>query len=185
MNYGKTETDKETFLRVDRLWSPEATTAERVEALRQPSWQLQQAALWALGAYPDAAAVPAIGDLLDDQDGMDVYGAPDHWEYRHADPTVQEAWRCRFRVKQAACGALGGIGAVAGAGSLGDRWITRLEHYACNPSDDYAVRAEACRALGKLRLPGSREALEKAAADGELCTATEARKALATLDMAM
>jgi len=181
MNYQKTQTDLPTFLHLDHLWSPQTTTAERLAALRTPSWQVQQAALWTLAAHPDLAALPAIEQLLDEQDNTDLYGTPDHWDYHHPQTAVEEAWRCRYRVKQAACYALASIGATAGPATLGANLIARLEHYATSQTDDYAVRAEACRALGKLRLPSSRQALRQASGDGEWCTATEARKALASL----
>ncbi len=181
MSYEKTATDLTTFLRIDRMWSPQATTAERVAGMQSPSWQVQQAALWALAAFPDVTALPAVARVLDEQDRTDIYGAPEPWDYHHADVAVEEAWRCRFRVKQAACYALGSIGAAAGPAALGEALLARLEGYAGSQADDYAVRAEACRALGLQRAPHSRAVLQQAAQDGEWCTATEARKALARL----
>ncbi len=171
--------DSQTFRNIDRLFDSSTPTAAVIAALAASDWQIQQAACLALSHRPDPAAVETVMQLLDAQDRMDVYGAPDNWTLDGAaDDTAREIWRCRFRVKQAACLALGSIGGRFGHGAVSPVALARLMHYATNDGDDYAVRAAACQALGLIRAPSARTALGKAAADGEWCTRTEAIKAL-------
>ena len=183
MTYAPTRTDLSTFLALDRLFADGAPLSDLLAALDSDQWQLQQGALWALASRVSSGDAPGIAAavlrILDAQDAMGVYAAPDPWEYRDSDPGKTEEHRCRFRVKQAACMALGAAAAALPADDpLVDRIASRLERYAVAMEDDYAVRAECCRALGRLALPRSRPVLEQAACDGEWCTATEASKAL-------
>ena len=182
MKYSPTRTDFATFATIDRLLAPAAPQAEIKAALGSDQWQVQQAALWAVAARPDAAFADAVFALLDEQDSLAIYGSKDHWTYEDADPVRQEEHRCRFRVLQAGVMALAAIAARLDAGDPARaRAVARIEHYATSMADDYAVRAEACRALGALAAPSSRHVLELASNDGEWCTATEAKKSLARL----
>jgi HEAT repeat protein len=175
-------TDLPTFVRIDRFFDPATPLDDLLAALTDDNWQIQQAALQALGQRPDVRAVPAIVALLDRQDALPLYGAPDQWSLDGApDADTKEIWRCRFRVKQAACHALGAIGAAHGAAALGAKALERLATYATSQKDDYCTRAAACQSLGRCRAAAARPALELAAQDGEWCTKTEAGKALAAL----
>ncbi|MGI6496638.1 MAG: hypothetical protein ACOX5G_11260 [Kiritimatiellia bacterium] len=190
MTYSPTRTDLATFRSLDRLFAPDAPLEGLLAALDADQWQLQQGALWALAGRMErplphdtlAAIAEAVLALLDDQDGRGVYAAPSPKDYRGADPAKTEEHRCRFRVKQAACMALAPAAMALPPGNpLHERAVARLERYAVDLAEDYAVRAECCRALGRIALPRSRGTLEQASTDGEWCTATEARKALARL----
>jgi len=177
--YSGTRTDLTTFLTIDRLLGPTVSTDELVAALAADNWQVQQMALWALAERGDIDTATPILGTLDAQDAMDVYGSPDQWAFDGVDDIdTRETWRCRFRVKQAACQALGRIGERHGPAALGARVIDRLARYARSQDEDYVVRAAACQALRGCRATAAREALETAATDTEWCTATEARKAL-------
>lgn len=189
MKYSPTLTDLQTFLAMDSLLAPDTPVEGLVAALGSSQWQLQQAALWSIatrfaapGALAPAPVATAVLDLLDEQDSLAIYGSADHWKFEDPDPTVQEEHRCRFRVKQAAVMALAALALrMDGGDPLRATAIERIERYATSMADDYAVRAEACRALGAIASPSSRATLERAAADGEWCTATEAAKSLSRL----
>lgn len=164
--------------RVDRLLDSETPPEELVAALDDHNWQAQQAALQAIGRRRVREAVPAILCLLERQDRLDIYGAPEHLSLDGApDPATRDTWRCRFRVKQAACHALGAIGLVHGGAA-----VERLASYARSRAEDFCVRAAACQALGHMRAAAARDALLAASRDEEWCTATEATKALAVID---
>ncbi len=176
------KTDLATFLLIDRLHAPETPMDDLFAALDHDEWQVRQAALGAIARRPAAAAIAPILSLLDDQDSRDLYGAPNHWDVDGApDEATTEDWRCRFRLKQAACLALGAIAAEIGPETLGETAIRRLAHYATSQDDDYTVRAAACKALSKVGKanPIARDALTAASTDGEWCTRTEAAMALA------
>lgn len=183
MNYSPTRTDLETFLAIDTLLSPTASIAELASALECDQWQLQQAALWSIAeTHRDPVLIDAVIATLDSQDKLRIYEGKDHWTYEDADPVAQEEHRCRYRVKQAAVMALAAIAAPLPADDPRRTAATRrIESYATSMADDYAVRAEACRALGLLASPASRATLEQASTDGEWCTATEAAKSLKKL----
>lgn len=183
MKYSPTRTDMGVFLAIDRLLSPAAAAPELAAALESDQWQLQQAALWSIAtSHRDPALLDAVTATLDAQDKLRIYEGRDHWTYEDDDPVAQEEHRCRYRVKQAAVMALAAVAAtLAATDPRRARATARIEPYATSMADDYAVRAEACRALGLLASPSSRATLEKASADGEWCTATEAAKALARL----
>lgn len=173
-------TDLPTLERIDGLFAPETPLEELLGALEDENWQIVQAACQAIGERREVGAVAALLDVLKRQDELDLYGAPDMWSLEDApDEATREVWRCRFRVKQAACHALGKIGEEHGAEALGAAVIRHLAGYATDDDEDYVVRAAACRALGQIGAPEARTALEPAAGDGEWCTRTEARKALA------
>ncbi len=179
MSYTKTRHDLRTFLDMDGFWSDHTPVQDLIDALAANNWQVQQAALLALGDRAATNAVPAILQLLDDQDHLDVYGAPNVWDLDgSADTATTEIWRCRYRVKQAACRALAAIVAVHASDTLGPEALRRLEHYAVSQDDDYPVRVAACEALAQIADPHSRNVLKQAAADGEWCTKTTAAKAL-------
>jgi HEAT repeat protein len=174
--------DTATLRRIDALIADECPAPVLRAALFDSNWQIVQASLQALGRRADASAVPDILAVLDVQDGLDLYGAPDQWTLEGApDAATADTWRCRFRVKQAACHALGAIGQACGAGTVGARGVDRLAAYACSSKEDYCVRAAACQALGLMKAVAARDALQKASSDGEWCTSREAAKALAAL----
>jgi len=179
--YNETRNDLNTFLTIDRFLGSSVEFEELLAGLTADNWQVQQMALWALGHRGDSQAINHILNTLDAQDALDVYGSPDPWAIDGTDDVdTRETWRCRFRVKQAACHALGAIGAKHGPDILGSDAIRRLTGYATDQREDYVVRAAACQALGLCRATGAHvdNALKAAANDSEWCTATEARKAL-------
>lgn len=169
---------------IDALYDPETRTETRIEALRHPDWSLRQAALWALSRYPDVRAVSAIRTLLDEEDRSDIYGGGAWGPASEDAPSeLREAWRRRFRLKQAACAALGATGRLAGPTALPQEEHRRLARYAVSMGEDYPVRAAACAALGAMKSmdPAAIAALEAARRDVEWCTATHATKALAEI----
>ena len=181
----KLATDLTTMQRIDWLFAPQRTCEELTAALHDDNWQVQQAALNALDARAEADAVEAIRALLQRQDALDVYGAPDAdaTDATSTDPQVQ-TWCCRFRVKQAACLALGRIAETHGGDALGDAGVDHLCRYATDLDEDYPVRAAACHSLGAAGATRAIDTLRAAARDGEWCTATEAHKALVRLGAA-
>lgn len=175
-------TDLPTLERIDGLFAPGTPIEELLGALEDENWQAVQAACQAVGERGELGAVGALLDVLKQQDKLDIYGATDMWSLEDApDAATREVWRCRFRVKQAACHALGHIGGEHGPEALGTEAIEHLCRYATDDDEDYVVRAAACQALGRIGAEKARTALEAAAGDGEWCTRTEARKALAAM----
>lgn len=172
--------DMPTFKKIDRLFDPAVPLDDVRGALSADNWQVVQAACNALGNRRDTGAVELLLDVLRRQDELDIYGAPDMWSLDDApDEETKELWRCRFRVKQAACLALGEIGEEHGAQALGEETIQHLSRYATDDNEDYVIRAAACQALGRAGAAIAEDVLKRAAEDGEWCTRTEARKALA------
>lgn len=163
--------------------------SELLTLLSDACWEVRFAATVALGDCRAPAAVGPLCDLLDAEDRAPLYTqTQDHGGGPAGGNRIREvslpagttaeiadAWQRRGRIKQAACLALGSIGAADA------RSLSFLERYATDAREDYAVRAAACKALGMLRPPSARGALERAADDQEWCTRTEARKALAAL----
>jgi HEAT repeat protein len=178
--YSSTRNDLDTFLAMDAFWRPDTPLTALTEVLKSDNWQVQQAVCTAIGDRGEAEALPAIADLLDAQDALGVYACPDEWDFDAAgSESERETWRCRFRVKQAALLAIGGCVARHGAGVVSDALREHIERYAVSQDEDYPVRAAACDLLGAIGHPASRPILERAATDGEWCTATAASKALA------
>ena len=177
--YTETANNLTTLIAIDRFWDNETPAEDLLRAFNSTNWQIQQAALLAVGDRAEIEAVPKIVELLEKQDQLAIYGANDNWAIDHApDIETREIWRCRFRVKQAACIALGAIGEKYGVEKLGNQALTKLEAYAVSQDDDCQIRAAACHALGQCQSQHSIPILEQAAQDGEWCTKTEAEKAL-------
>ena len=167
-----------------------ADAAALQAALTDGDWRIVQAALHAVRWHPVAAVAGDILDVLVRQDALplrsqdrEVFhqaGAP-FSSYPHpleeAAPATRELWKCRWRVKQAACLALGAIGPAL-PGEVRGRAIAALSGYAVSAADDYHVRAAACDALGRIGDPAARAALDQAAGDEEWCTRTHAARAL-------
>lgn len=167
------------------------TDAESAAQLRQrlghEDWRVRYAAAVALGDRREATAVADLLATLDIEDAAPLYSQKDEIAGAHAGsnetlglllpPGVTtatlDAWRRRGRIKQAVCLALGEIGSAAAPA------LPRLQRYATDQHEDYAVRAAACKALGLIKSPASRPCLDQAVNDPEWCTKTEARKALA------
>lgn len=176
---------QELFLKMDRCWDQDTPYSQLKELLQGDSWRKQQAALYAIGDRGIKEAVPDIVAVLNEQDNLAVYGATNQNEWSLADAkneTEKETWMCRFRVKQAACVALGQIAEKYGEGSIGPDAVEKLKKYAISQEDDYAVRAVACQALGKTRDKSAVPCLEKATHDGEWCTKTHATVALKKIE---
>ena len=150
----------------------------------------------AMRMAPKAQWVPLIMDVLARDDSLDLYGQKiDHgWhagvpfatlrKELQAEPRdTLDVWMCRWRVKQAACHALGAIGEKFGPQAVGKAAVETLCRYATT-EHDYQVRAAACLALGQIGDPAARAALEEATHYEEWCTIMEARKALARIGAA-
>lgn len=177
--YTSTRNDLNTFLMMDAFWKPEMSLTGLTAALDADNWQVQQAALAAIGDRGEAAALDAIEALLAAQDNLPVYDCPDEWNLDAATNTAErETWRCRFRVKQAAIIAICKCVGQHGPEIVSEALFQRIQSYAVSRQDDYAVRAAACDLLGKLARVAARTTLEQAATDGEWCTAVIAQKAL-------
>jgi HEAT repeat protein len=174
--------DLATFLTIDGFFAPGASITAMIAALDDERWEIQQAAANGLGARQAAEAAPALVRLLDRQDELDIYGLSGEMTLADAPDAATEAvWKCRFRVKQSAIHALADIGERHGLDAVGERTIQKLARYAIDTDEDYTIRAAACQALGRMKAATARAALEKAAGDGEWCTAMEASKSLARL----
>jgi HEAT repeat protein len=186
-----------TLLVADRLFSPGAadTPEETAAALRSDDWMLRLTALHAIRRHPDPALAPRVISLLCEQNALPLYGqdrpiAYDQGFVSHdfdtafADVPAEtiKCWRFRWRLKQAACLALGEIAAASGAETLPGEALALLCALATSTADDHPVRAAACHALGYFDGPQVREALREAAEDEEWCTRCEARKSLARLE---
>lgn len=162
-------------------------------ALADGDWQIVQAALYAIRLHPHERYVAGIEAVLASQDKLDIYGQKDEVGWPAGFPIVPtnhlvnvlpqtvNAWKCRWRVKQAACHALGAIGAACGAAAVGPQAVGTLCRYVVETTDDYQVRAAACMALGQIGDPAGKAALEIGAKNDETCTRIEAQKALASL----
>ncbi|MCX7935590.1 MAG: HEAT repeat domain-containing protein [Planctomycetota bacterium] len=161
--------------------------AEIKQRLSHPDWRVRYAAAVALGDRRAAEAVPELLAALAAEDAAPLFsqprslgggpaGSPAAREVdeilRATPPEVLEAWRRRGRLKQAICLALAEIGPAA------KEAMPILRRYAVDQSQDYAVRAAACHALGRIAPEANRDVLLQASQDEEWCTRTEARKAL-------
>ncbi len=158
-------------------------------ALAHADWRVRYAAAVALGDVPDASSVEPLLAALAIEDAASLYsqpplaaggsaGAPGGSQPTFPEGTTEdqiEAWRRRGRLKQALCLALGEV-ANDSPGVL-----AALHRLAVDDGEDYLVRASACKALGKIASPASRDVLTVAAKDEEWCTAKEASKALVGL----
>jgi len=168
--------------------------ARVLSAMEDERWHIVQAALHAVRQHPRAQYAPAIVKALARQETLDLYGQKDEVNWPAGVPAcgpvervadipkhILETWKCRWRVKQAACHALGAIGQACGRGAVAREAVERMCKYVHGRVDDYQVRAAACQALGQIGDPAAQAALEIGAADEEFCTKTEAQMALAKL----
>jgi len=171
-------------------------TAALQEALDEGDWTLIQSALMAIRRYPMAEASPVIFAVLAREAKRDLYGQKEDLTgsadaeksqagnaegiKAYAPQTIAD-WMCRWRVKQAACLALGAIAAQHGRQALSGEVFAELCRLAVSETDDYQVRAAACFALAAAADPAAAPALEKMATNDEFCTRTEAKKALAAI----
>lgn len=171
----------------------EASLQELMERTRHADWRVRLSAVVALGDRADAGALPALLEVLRQEDAAPLYTQVSHLAGAPAGatmlapvnfgpeitagltPEIKECWRRRGRLKQAVCWALAAIGAQAAPA------VATLCRYAIDKQEDYAVRAAACLALGKIGDASARATLELATRDDEWCTKTEAGKALAAL----
>ncbi len=177
--YSATRNDIETLVRMDGFWKADTPVADLIAALDNDNWQIQQAALLAIGDRGEIETLPAIEALLAVQDGLGIYACPEEWNFDDAkDEAEKEMWRCRFRVKQAALLAIGRCVDRHGPDIVGAALLQRLMDYAVSQENDYPVRIAACEVLGRLKRPESKATLEQAASDGEWCTAMTAKKSL-------
>lgn len=186
---------KESFPAMEEClrWAAErgAAAARDLQArLAHSDWRVRYAAAVALGDLRAAEAVPALLKALKAEDEAPLFSQPRSLgggsagspAAREADeilrttpPEVLEAWRRRGRLKQAICLALAEIGEAA------QEAVPILRRYAVDQGQDYAVRAAACHALGRIAAEDNRDILTQASQDEEWCTRTEARKALQRL----
>lgn len=175
---------------MERCLAPATPAAELIAGLQSADWQIRFAAAVALGDRREREAVGPLAAVLEQENAAALYtqqadlggipaGSPDgHAPVFPAGttPAIVAAWARRGRLKQAACLALGEIGVATPA------VLALLHRYAVDQGEDYAVRAAANKALGKLGQPASRPVLERSVDDPEWCTRTEAAKALARVN---
>ncbi len=177
--YKETRNDLDTFLKMDSLWDDETSGSQLKKALTSDNWQIQQAALSAIGDRCELTLLNDILNVLEIQDSLDVYGCPDEWElYSAKDENEKEVWRCRFRVKQAALIAVSKLIDKNGGDIVGDVLLNKIMNYAVNQSEDFSIRVVSCEILGKIKTPATRKILEKATQDGETCTRMTAEAGL-------
>ncbi len=157
------------------------------ESLRHPNWRVRYAAAVAAGDRRDRETLGTLVDILTQEDAAPLYSQK---EIKHAESAAsstgavslifpegtyeaeKEAWRRRGRLKQAVCTAIGSIGETY------PEAMEFLHRYAVDQNEDYAVRAAACKALGRIASADSESVLQQAVSDEEFCTRTEAVKAL-------
>jgi HEAT repeat protein len=166
---------------------PDAAAFTQTAALLEDgNWRVRYAAAIALGDRRDPRAVDALLQVLRRENALPLFTQPKLEGSAHAgssDPyevifpqgtteATKESWRCRGRVMQAACLALGNIGKATPA------VLALLHDFATGQERDYAVRAAACKAMGQIASKESLPVLEKASQDEEWCTSCEARKAV-------
>jgi HEAT repeat protein len=157
-------------------------------ALADADWRVRYAAVVAAGDMRAGVLVPALVEVLRQEDAAPLYsqdgeiaggpaGANTPMKARSEgiDEATLDAWRRRGRLKQAVLWALNDIG----QSTPGIR--ASLHKYAVDQREDYAVRAAACRALRVLGNASSVAVLEQAAKDDEWCTNCEAKKSLRVL----
>jgi len=178
--------EKMEFCAANITQPDEAAFTQTLALLADENWRVRYSAAIALGDRRDPRAVDALVQALRRENEAPLFTQPKLEGGAHAGsnhpfevifPTgtteeTKEAWRCRGRVLQAACLALGNIGTTTPAA------LELLHDYALDQSRDYAVRAAACKALGQIANPESLPVLEKATQDEEWCTAREAQKAV-------
>jgi HEAT repeat protein len=161
-------------------------------ALSHPDWSVRFAAAEAIGRAGDAGSLGALQALLDEERSMPLYDQPpvryegmgDATEIaervdplvlsfpKEPDPDTKEAWRRRGRLKQAV------LFAIARIGRADPSLVQCVCRLAADDTEDYPVRAAACRCLGSIGGTECFPALEAAAGVDEWCTATEARKSI-------
>ena len=181
--YTTTRNDLDTFLKMDAFWDAETPVAELEEAFKNDNWQVQQAALAAIGDRCETSAVSAIFAILDQQDKLPVYACPDEWDLDAAsNESEKETWRCRFRVKQAALLAISKCIEIKGLDFVNEALNQKIMDYSINQDEDYPVRMAACKLLGQIKGNEAKAVLEQASLDGEWCTATTAKEALKNYD---
>ena len=170
--------------RIDQLFTAarRGTPADQqmiIAAFGDPDWTLVQAALLVAKLYPRPQWAGPILNVLDRQDKLELYSQKDGVDPMTFPEATREIWKCRWRVKQAACHALGAIAGTCGLEAIDPLAVQRLAAYATSPNaEDYQVRAAAAKALGHMRGPIADPALQVTTADPEFCTATEAKKSL-------
>jgi hypothetical protein len=121
--YTETRNDLETFLQMDSFWT--ADEAALAAAMSNDNWQVQQAALAAIGDRGLRDMLPTVVDALKQQNDMGVYDCPDEWELDGTtNMNERETWRCRFRVKQAAIIAIGKCIDAHGSDLIDGEWCT-------------------------------------------------------------
>ena len=177
----------DTFARMEECLAAAARPSSKtmdllLRALADPAWEVRFAAAVALGDRPDPAAIDGLLGALREEDAAPLFTQKGEI-IAHAgstrptavdvpdDPAIRDAWRRRGRIKQAACLALGNT-------KPDPRVLEVLHRYAVDISQDYMVRAAACKALGQIASPASKAVLERAVDDEEWCTKTEAMRAL-------
>jgi HEAT repeat protein len=182
---------KSTFDKMESCISSSGCKDEKsfdrlLESLSDGNWRVRYAAAIALGDRRDPKAIDPLLKTLQKEITEPIFSQPPLEGGAHAGSNspfsvqfpegtteeTKEAWRRRGRLMQAICLALGSIGGSAPG------MLEILHRYATDQSCDYGVRAAACKALGQIASKESVPFLEKAAADEEWCTKTEARKAL-------
>ena len=186
--------------RIEQLYAAaergeEGDVAAVTAALKDDDWQIVHAALMAIRRYPKPDCAQPIVDVIERQERLDLYGQTENIgvgagrpgsdaEQRIAgyDREQIDAWMCRWRVKQAACFALGEIGGECGREAVSDDAVAHLSRLAISDEDDYQVKAAACHALGRIGDPDALPALKQMTEYQEFCARTEARKAVAAIE---
>jgi HEAT repeat protein len=192
--------DLEMLKRIEQLYAAaergdEGDVAAVTAALKDDDWQVVQAALMAIRRYLRRDCARPIVEVLERQEQLDLYGQTEDIGVGAGVPGSKaadriaghdreqiDAWMCRWRVKQAACFALGEIGGECGREAVSDDAVQHLSRLAISEDDDYQVKAAACHALGRIGDPAALPALKQMTEYDEFCARTEARKAVAALE---
>jgi len=177
--YKETRNNLDTFLKIDSLWDETTSVSKLKEALNNDNWQIQQAALSAIGDRGELKLLTDIDNILEIQDSLDIYGCPDEWDFDAASSVAEkELWRCRFRVKQAALIAVSKLIDKHGGDIVDDVLLNKILKYAVDQGEDFSIRVASCEVLGKIKTPATRKILEKASQDAETCTRLTAEEGL-------
>ena len=166
--------------------------------LNDNRWQVRYAAIVAMGDTGDISLIGLLSEAIRNEEKQPIYTQPA--DLKNAEvpagsnalysiefpaettDTEKESWKRRGKIKQAACLAIGSILERATDCAIADDALGLLHKLALDRTEDYHVRAAACKTLGAVGDKGSIPFLEKAATDSEWCTKTEAQKSIEAIN---
>ncbi len=165
----------------------------RKKSLTHSNWRVRYSAAVALGETEDPNALEDLAFLWQREQSRQLYTQPkvkgftnSYDDTRMAEQIVEiavifdrdydqellEDWKCRGRVRQAI------LCAVEKIGRINQSLLRAVYDVLADEGEDYAVKMQGCRVLGRCGDHFSLPYLEKALTVDEWCTQTEAQKAI-------